>query len=173
MNAGDFQAMLAAQNSTCPICNRVPKPTKISKTGFVVDHCHKSEKVRALLCQRCNSGLGMFCDDTTILRRAIAYLASRGKVTHGGSVYLRGSRWWWRGVSRGIVKAFSFASFSECPTHADAAALLKNQFGIECRSHASNSKEIATKRNRERAQLRAHKPFRVHDHVDYKSVRKR
>jgi hypothetical protein len=74
MSVAEFERMIVAQDGRCLVCGLVPKPTKISKTGFVVDHCHKSDKVRALLCQRCNSGLGMFCDDIKLLRRAIAYL---------------------------------------------------------------------------------------------------
>lgn len=39
-----------------------------------VDHCHDKKKVRGMLCNNCNTGLGYFKDDTTRLQRAIDYL---------------------------------------------------------------------------------------------------
>lgn len=63
-------AMLAAQNHVCAICSKACKnyPT------LVVDHDHSSNKVRGLLCNKCNRGLGMFEDNAESLQRAIEYL---------------------------------------------------------------------------------------------------
>lgn len=44
-----------------------------------VDHCHETGKVRGILCQVCNSGIGMFRDSPEILRAAIDYL-ERGRA---------------------------------------------------------------------------------------------
>jgi hypothetical protein len=44
-----------------------------------VDHNHATGVVRAILCSRCNSGLGLFCEDPDLMRRAIDYLE-----THNG-----------------------------------------------------------------------------------------
>ncbi|MCI4340485.1 MAG: endonuclease VII domain-containing protein [Thermoplasmata archaeon] len=41
---------------------------------LVVDHDHKTEKVRGLLCAGCNGSLGKLGDDVEGLERAIAYL---------------------------------------------------------------------------------------------------
>jgi hypothetical protein len=39
-----------------------------------VDHCHTTGKVRGLLCQSCNVGLGAFKDNPASLRKAASYL---------------------------------------------------------------------------------------------------
>ena len=39
-----------------------------------MDHCHKTKKIRGLLCHTCNSGLGMFKDNIEYLKNAIKYL---------------------------------------------------------------------------------------------------
>jgi hypothetical protein len=39
-----------------------------------LDHCHKTGRVRGMLCPLCNTSLGGFRDSTTVLQRAIDYL---------------------------------------------------------------------------------------------------
>jgi hypothetical protein len=123
-----FRQLVAAQGGKCPICQQTPKPTKLLVSGFVVDHCHETGKVRSLLCSRCNGGLGMFKDNPQLLVRAIAYLASGGRIVgrsgakpYGGCIFLRGSRWWWSGKINGRLKRFSFASKEKFPTKEEAA----------------------------------------------------
>lgn len=41
---------------------------------MAVDHCHKSEKPRGVLCRGCNTGLGCFKDNPLLLEAAAAYL---------------------------------------------------------------------------------------------------
>lgn len=60
--------MLIQQNSKCAICQ---KPVDISVS---VDHNHISKLVRGLLCQPCNTLIGMAQESTTILNNAIKYL---------------------------------------------------------------------------------------------------
>jgi hypothetical protein len=72
ISEADYQAMLARQGGVCAICRRK------SKRRLEIDHCHKTGKVRGLLCGNCNTALGRCHDDPDILRAAIAYLeASR------------------------------------------------------------------------------------------------
>lgn len=75
----DYNNMLALQNGTCAICKQ--EESKIfKKTGkrvdLAVDHCHKTGKVRGLLCWKCNASLGKFQDSIEILQNAIKYLTT-------------------------------------------------------------------------------------------------
>jgi hypothetical protein len=65
-----YEQMLADQNDRCAICfNEFDREPHI-------DHCHSSEKVRALLCFSCNAMLGSAKDNVDTLKKAIAYLES-------------------------------------------------------------------------------------------------
>src|SRR5712691_9384434 len=78
MSWNDYDELLARQGGVCAICK------KKSKRRLCVDHCHACRKVRGLLCHKCNTGLGLFDDDTDRLRAAIAYLErSRREPTLG------------------------------------------------------------------------------------------
>jgi hypothetical protein len=66
----DKAALLASQGGVCAIC----KTAKWSKHGPHVDHCHKTGKVRGILCHNCNVALGMMGDNQRRLRAAIRYL---------------------------------------------------------------------------------------------------
>jgi hypothetical protein len=68
-----YDALVAAQDGHCAICDGTDPG---SKGVWYVDHCHKSNAVRGLLCSPCNTGLGHFRDDTHLLARAIEYLTS-------------------------------------------------------------------------------------------------
>ncbi len=39
-----------------------------------IDHCHKTKRIRGVLCTRCNTGLGLFKDNTKVMQIAIQYL---------------------------------------------------------------------------------------------------
>ena len=41
---------------------------------MVVDHCHKTKKVRGLLCNRCNTLLGLIDDSPTFMKNITNYL---------------------------------------------------------------------------------------------------
>lgn len=78
-----YQEMRRKQRGRCAICGFRPTEKTIStKKGdrrspmsvLQVDHCHKSSRIRGLLCMSCNIALGKFKDQTRLLRRAIKYL---------------------------------------------------------------------------------------------------
>ena len=66
----DKQAMMVGQNNSCAIC----KEPFINPKLIHVDHCHKSTKIRAILCSHCNTALGGCKDSPKILQQAIHYL---------------------------------------------------------------------------------------------------
>lgn len=69
ITAEDYEAMVAAQRGRCPVCKEQPD-------RLVVDHCHRTGKVRALLCDRCNRLLGVADDDPQLLKAAVGFLAA-------------------------------------------------------------------------------------------------
>lgn len=62
-----WQSMFDAQGCKCAICG-ADNPG--SKNGWNTDHCHKSKRVRFILCAHCNRGLGAFKDNPEIMRKA-------------------------------------------------------------------------------------------------------
>lgn len=67
----DYQNMLQKQNHICSICKSVEK-TK--NRTLSVDHDHKTNKIRELLCQRCNAALGMLEEDPRIIGNLLDYI---------------------------------------------------------------------------------------------------
>lgn len=69
----DRENILVQQNKCCAIC-RIPE-ANLTKS-LAVDHCHKTLKVRGLLCDKCNVGIGYFNDNIELLEKAKLYLES-------------------------------------------------------------------------------------------------
>lgn len=68
-----YEQMYFNQSGLCSICDNP------LIGNLMVDHDHLTGKVRGLLCGRCNSGLGHFCDDIDSMCRAQAYLRQHRK----------------------------------------------------------------------------------------------
>jgi hypothetical protein len=70
-----YQEMLLAQNGVCAICFKPETSVVNGKIKpLAVDHCHDSERIRGLLCARCNQAIGLLNEDINILNNAIEYL---------------------------------------------------------------------------------------------------
>ena len=67
-----FDSILKAQGGVCAICTS--PDTGLKGKAFAVDHNHKTNRVRGLLCSKCNTALGSFKDSVELLKSAIAYL---------------------------------------------------------------------------------------------------
>src|SRR5690606_29139249 len=72
LSVEEFEAKLAAQGGVCAICKGPPN----GKGRYHVDHCHKTGKVRGLLCHHCNLGIGNLKDDADLVLAAAAYLVA-------------------------------------------------------------------------------------------------
>lgn len=71
-----YSDMLAAQDNACAICGKPEAKRSYwgSPLSLAVDHSHKTNKVRKLLCRRCNLVVGQVDEDITLLRKLVNYL---------------------------------------------------------------------------------------------------
>ena len=77
MTLEEFYAMVEKQDNKCAICLQ---PETHQKNGTLsVDHDHDTGKIRDLLCDRCNNGIGCFRENPEFLARAVAYLNKHKK----------------------------------------------------------------------------------------------
>lgn len=65
-----YERMLEEQGGLCAICRR---PCSTGRR-LSVDHDRRTKRVRGLLCNRCNRGIGYLGDDAERLEEAVAYL---------------------------------------------------------------------------------------------------
>ena len=72
----DYKAMLVKQEHKCHLCKASPLEGSSRAPKLFVDHNHTTGKVRALLCHRCNTGIGYFREDIELMKRAIEYLTA-------------------------------------------------------------------------------------------------
>lgn len=70
ITAAQLNDLWIDQLGGCAICETA-LPTAVS--GYI-DHDHATGKVRGLLCNGCNTGIGMFHESATALAAAIVYL---------------------------------------------------------------------------------------------------
>jgi len=78
-----YSSLLKKQKMVCAICKKGEEhKNHITKKylGLAVDHCHKTQKIRGLLCRKCNLMLGNSKDNIETLETAIKYLKNRGIV---------------------------------------------------------------------------------------------
>jgi hypothetical protein len=63
-----YAYLFKKQKGQCAICKR-SETRRLS-----LDHCHATNRIRGLLCLRCNLGIGFFHDSVKSLKAAIRYL---------------------------------------------------------------------------------------------------
>jgi hypothetical protein len=66
--------LLKEQKNKCPICGCEFVDGKFNNFSACLDHNHSTGFVRGMLCNNCNTGLGLFEDNIQFLRNAIMYL---------------------------------------------------------------------------------------------------
>lgn len=67
-----YDELFQIQGGKCHLCGDPPE----SNRRPCVDHAHSTGVVRALLCDRCNAGLGAFRDNPELMRRAAAFVSA-------------------------------------------------------------------------------------------------
>ena len=61
----EFEKMM--EPDMCPTCGRFMEKK-------CIDHCHKTEKIRGVICNNCNTALGLLDDNKETLSNLIQYL---------------------------------------------------------------------------------------------------
>lgn len=67
----DYEEICRRQDNKCGICG---EPLSFEPKRPAIDHDHDSGRIRGILCDACNKGLGHFQDNVQIVRAALAYL---------------------------------------------------------------------------------------------------
>jgi hypothetical protein len=70
LSKDDYRDRLSRQGGRCAICRRTCR----SREVLSVDHSHVDGRVRGLLCDQCNKGIGLLGDTAESVGRALAYL---------------------------------------------------------------------------------------------------
>lgn len=68
MTVDAYNELFSKQGGVCAICGL--KSTR----PLCVDHCHASGKIRGLLCDKCNRGIGCFKDDPELMIKAAEFI---------------------------------------------------------------------------------------------------
>ncbi len=67
----DYDRILEKQSSVCAICRGI----NIGGRKLAIDHDKETKKIRGILCDRCNRGIGFMRHDKYLLQRSIEYLS--------------------------------------------------------------------------------------------------
>lgn len=69
-----YNTLLENQNNSCKVCKDLFTNEKLTH----IDHCHKTGKVRGILCLNCNLSLGYAKENIERLQGLIDYVKSNG-----------------------------------------------------------------------------------------------
>lgn len=72
LSYAEYGFLLASQNSCCAICEI--RFEDAPRGVLFVDHCHNTGEVRGLLCQNCNTAIGLLQDSPLLCTMAAEYL---------------------------------------------------------------------------------------------------
>jgi hypothetical protein len=72
-----YKTLMESQNNSCATCKKLfdwdDKQTKPH-----IDHCHETKKVRGILCNKCNTTLGLLDENMQTLLNLARYLECHG-----------------------------------------------------------------------------------------------
>jgi hypothetical protein len=66
-----YARLVSLHDGGCHICKTLPDPGQ----RLCVDHCHETNRVRGLLCHRCNKAIGLLRDGYGLCLNAATYLS--------------------------------------------------------------------------------------------------
>ena len=71
----EYEKLLSVTN--CQACNKeltIKQGYKVLDSTRVIDHCHDTGKIRGVLCNHCNTGMGLLGDNIEGIEKALKYL---------------------------------------------------------------------------------------------------
>jgi dCMP deaminase len=83
LTIAQYDIMSERQGNVCAICKQT-EPVG----NLVVDHDHKTGKVRGLLCNKCNRAIGSLQDDISVIRSASLYLLNHNPAAGWDEYFL-------------------------------------------------------------------------------------
>ena len=81
LSVAQYDAMCERQDGKCAICGLPPDRSNTRSGTLHVDHCHRTGRVRGLLCWPCNSAIGLVYEDRFRLLSAVSYLDKHASAT--------------------------------------------------------------------------------------------
>lgn len=72
-----YAELVSQYGDRCNICGSTDSRNP-TQGRLCIDHDHRTNQVRGLLCHHCNAGIGHFSDDPSLLQTAINYLGRLG-----------------------------------------------------------------------------------------------
>ena len=70
----EYEEMLNEQDGKCAICESDVHLVDNNGKRSAIDHCHNTGKVRGILCNNCNRGIGFLGDNSKVVKKALSYL---------------------------------------------------------------------------------------------------
>jgi len=79
LSIDEYKAMLNAQNGVCAICKQPEKRVHQNGTpsSLCIDHCHTTDAIRGLLCDKCNRALALIHEDPEIAASLLKYIQDK------------------------------------------------------------------------------------------------
>lgn len=81
MEPAGYEALLHKQNYECAVCGS-QHSGRHDNENLPVDHDHETGAVRGLLCNKCNTGIGLLADNPDRLLKAADYLLKHNLKNH-------------------------------------------------------------------------------------------
>lgn len=78
IDVSQYQKMLESQCFKCAVCNK--EHIEAEKKRLVVDHCHTTNKIRGLLCNNCNTALGLLQENLDTINNLKNYILTYKQI---------------------------------------------------------------------------------------------